>query len=737
MSVLNLGTLVGYLEMDDTSFSATLDKALDHVKKFGGKGAKLAGAAGIGIATAVGVSMVAGMNMEPARDKLAAQLGLSEGDSARIGKIAGQVYAGNYGESLEDVNGAVAAVMTSIDGMSTASAGALKTATTNALNFAAAFDGDVDRAVASVGIIMKSGLAKSSTEAFDLITAASQRVPKALREDVLDASDEYSQFFATLGFGGEQAFALLVDAADKGMFGIDKIGDAVKEFTIRATDMSTASKGAYEAIGLDAETMANKILKGGTSAQGATQQVIDGLLAIKNPAAQASAAIALFGTPLEDLNVNDIPAFLTSLRGGSDAMDGFGGSAKRMDKTLSGNASSSLASLKRQAQLAFLTLGNFALPALNRLTSALASEFGPALSTAAGFVGGLGDALMVAIGFIEDHQTIFGIIAGIIMTLLLPALVMWGIQAGIAAALSVAGWVATGTAAVVNSALHFTGATLVSLGWAKMGIQATWGALKMAAAWLIALGPIALVIAAVVGIGFLVFKNWDNIKKWTAAAWNWVWNKIKAVAGAITNIFLKWTLPGILISKWGAIKAGARAVWDWIRSKINGFISWARSVPRKLGAAFSGAFNGLRGAFAGALNWIIGKWNNFSLTIGGGSFLGKKLPSVTLNTPNVAYLAKGGIVDRATLAVLGESGPEAVVPLTGPNARAAGLATTAPSPDVTDTDRRHLRLSPEDIDLLADAIARQPVLVDATVKMTDRDWATGIRKGQKGERRYE
>jgi len=36
--------------------------------------------------------------------------------------------------------------------------------------------------------------------------------------------------------------------------------------------------------------------------------------------------------------------------------------------------------------------------------------------------------------------------------------------------------------------------------------------------------------------------------------------------------------------------------------------------------------------------------------------------------PNIPFLANGGIVSRPTLAVIGESGPEAVIPLTGRNA---------------------------------------------------------------------
>ena len=40
-------------------------------------------------------------------------------------------------------------------------------------------------------------------------------------------------------------------------------------------------------------------------------------------------------------------------------------------------------------------------------------------------------------------------------------------------------------------------------------------------------------------------------------------------------------------------------------------------------------------------------------------------PDISINPPNIPHLASGGIVTRPTLAVIGERGPEAVIPLNG------------------------------------------------------------------------
>jgi hypothetical protein len=62
------------------------------------------------------------------------------------------------------------------------------------------------------------------------------------------------------------------------------------------------------------------------------------------------------------------------------------------------------------------------------------------------------------------------------------------------------------------------------------------------------------------------------------------------------------------------------------------------------------------------VNWLIGKWNNFSLSLGGGSILGVSLPSVTLNTPDIPYLAKGGTAQAGRSYLVGEKGPELWTP---------------------------------------------------------------------------
>jgi len=78
------------------------------------------------------------------------------------------------------------------------------------------------------------------------------------------------------------------------------------------------------------------------------------------------------------------------------------------------------------------------------------------------------------------------------------------------------------------------------------------------------------------------------------------------------------------------------------------------------------------------INKVIRAWNGLSFDIpartfgiGQASFTVGPFSLGTPNLPEIPKLAKGGIVTQATLAVIGEAGPEAVVPLSGRKGREA------------------------------------------------------------------
>jgi hypothetical protein len=137
--------------------------------------------------------------------------------------------------------------------------------------------------------------------------------------------------------------------------------------------------------------------------------------------------------------------------------------------------------------------------------------------------------------------------------------------------------------------------------------------------------------------------------------------------------------------------------------KFDGFRAVVDSVFRFITGAVSGSIDLIKGYFSTVLgfyktifNGIASLWNN---TIGKLSF---KFPSFVpglggkgFDVPNIPMLAEGGIVNSATLAVIGERGPEAVIPLSKMDSMGGNNVTiqvsSADPQAVVDALRRYMR----------------------------------------------
>jgi hypothetical protein len=150
------------------------------------------------------------------------------------------------------------------------------------------------------------------------------------------------------------------------------------------------------------------------------------------------------------------------------------------------------------------------------------------------------------------------------------------------------------------------------------------------------------------------------------AAWTAITTAATAVQAAFNAVLALNPITLIVIGIGLLIAALAAAYF-----KFEGFRKVVDSVFKFIGNAVSGSidliksyFTGVLGFYKAMFNGIASLWNN---TFGKLSF---KIPSFVpgiggkgFDVPNIPMLAEGGIVNRATLAVIGESGPEAVVPL--------------------------------------------------------------------------
>lgn len=222
---------------------------------------------------------------------------------------------------------------------------------------------------------------------------------------------------------------------------------------------------------------------------------------------------------------------------------------------------------------------------------------------------------------------------------------------------------------------------------AAMKVKAAVDAIATARQWALNSAMLAspttwIVAGILLLVGVIVYLATKT--RFFQTVWEAVWGFLKAVgawfAGPFANFFVSAynkVLSGLTAMRNGfmqrlnAVKVMFTSLKNHAVNAFNGllakgatFLKWINSLPGRMRSALSNLFSPLWSGFKSALNRIISGWNNLSFTVGGGSFAGISIPSATLGTPNIPYLAEGGIVTQPTLAVIGEGREsEAVVPL--------------------------------------------------------------------------
>ncbi|MFD8581504.1 hypothetical protein ACFV2A_01305 [Streptomyces californicus] len=572
--------------MGDTSLVFNLvarDQASGVVERMGERMGAASATIGAGIGMALGVGVATSLSMEGANAKLANQLNLGAAEAARIGGVTGAVFAGGFTENVDEAAMALRGVASSMVDVGDTSSAELQKLTTQAKVLSDTFEFDLGQATQAAGSLMKAGMAKDGTEAFDLITAAAQKLPQEMASEIPLLVTEYAGFFQELGVTGPQMMGALTEAAKNPLFEIDKLGDAVKEFNLRIAE-TDAVKAPLKELGLDVNKIQTLINSGkGTQA---FDQIVVALSKVKNQTDATRLSAALMGGPGEDAKTSLIGL---GQAGGFAAvgLKDAAGSTQDMVSRVEGSATNTLAKFKNSAltQLAEVGAGLIDFGMQNQ------GAVVPLLYTL-GSLAGVIMAVSVAQRVYATYSAIATVATNVLNSATYRAIAGWTrmMAVGLMAYVRIAG------AAVVSAATTaaaWVGSALVSIGtwiaaviragvtaavqFTMMAARAVAWAVVMAAQWLIAMGPIGWVIAAVVGLVALIVANWDRIKQWTSAVWGWVWSKIKGIGTAIVNFFVQWNLVAIFLRHWDRIKAGATA-------KAVQLIMWASKLPGRISA---------------------------------------------------------------------------------------------------------------------------------------------------------
>ena len=190
----------------------------------------------------------------------------------------------------------------------------------------------------------------------------------------------------------------------------------------------------------------------------------------------------------------------------------------------------------------------------------------------------------------------------------------------------------------------------------------------------------------------------EPVKKLFTAMWEKLregasntWNRIKSIWSAVTNWFdtrIVKPVKNVFTDMWNNLKNGASDAWtgiknvfshiaDWFKDKFSQAWQAVKDVFSTGGEVFTGIVDGIEEAFKNTVNAIINGINHvIAIPFNAINDALDTIRNVSIagihpfdglisrfDVPQIPQLAKGGIVNKATLAQIGEDGEEAVLPL--------------------------------------------------------------------------
>lgn len=573
---------------------------------------------------------------QDAFQQFAAATGTASNEMGKYKDMINDVYKDNFGESINDVAEAMATVN---QNMSYLDDSALQRCTEYAYTLSDTFGVDVAESTRAADSLIKN-YGVSAREAFNLMTQGMQSGLN-FSDELFDNIDEYSVQFKKLGLDAEDMFSVFANGAQNGAFNLDKIGDAVKEFSIRAIDGSDTTKQGFEALGMNADEMAQKFGAGGKTAKEAFNEVIEGLASMDDPVAQSAAGVNLFGTMWEDLG----PQVITSMSTASDAIDKSRESVEGLVNVKYDTLSGALGGLWRTIQVDVLQpIGNQLIPYVTKGISAIQkftdkwNKLGPTTQkTVVKFA-----AVAASVG---------------------PVLMGFGkISTGISTMISNFGKVG-------GAITRLTGASGFS-GIAK-----------------IMTGPFGIAAAAVAAAAILIYKNWDRIApilqkigQRFADFWKTVQPQLEPFINLVKEVasYLKETLEPVFKIVWKAAGDYVVKFFDDVSVIIDGVLGVFEGVITFLTGVFQGnwekAWNGIVqavGSIFGTLESLVktplnAVINLVNKAIGAINKISVDLPSavggghIGFNIPTIPTLAKGTDYWQGGIVQISEKGGEIV-----------------------------------------------------------------------------
>ena len=646
-----------------------------------GKAAKVAAGVTTAAIGAVGVASVkAYTEHQQAANSMAAATGAAGEQLEYLQDAMDTVYTDNYGESLQDVADAVSLVDRN---MKNISPDEIVEATEAALALQDTFEYGVEESTRAAAAIQKN-FGGSAKEAFSLIAAGAQNGLDYSGE-LIDTINEYSSQFSKLGFTADGMFQLLQSGADSTAWNLDKVGDAIKEFSIRSIDGSDTTVAAFQALGYNASDMMETFAGGGEAANKAFYDVLNTLMDVDDQVQRDAIGVSLFGTMWEDLGAEAMQAMADASTAAYDTQ----GALDQINSVRYNDLESAMRGVKRQAEEILWTIGEqlepYILDGLNFLSATVIPNVQAAVEKLEPYI--LDGLNFLSATVIPNVQAAVEKLGGYVESNVIPAAktaAQW-IGENKDMLLTLAGAIATAVGAYMALKTAGQAAGAIKGIGTVLGTAIKQGGLLKTVVGLLG-GQFTVVIAIIAAVAGAFVILWNRSEKFRNSVMG-IWQRVQPLIQAFGNLvsLIATSLAPVLANLGTVVLGGLEAAFvamapyienvitiltnliEFITNVFSGNWSAAwQNVANIVGSVFGMIVNLAKvpiNAVISAINWVISKINSISVTIPdwvpgvGGTTLG-------FNIPTIPTLAAGGVATAPTLAMIGEGGePEAVMPL--------------------------------------------------------------------------
>ncbi|HDR7985656.1 TPA: phage tail tape measure protein [Bacillus cereus] len=506
--------------------------------------------AGIG-AAAVKVAS----DFDTSQRNIQSSLGLTEKGAENLGKVAKETWKDGFGQSIEEVDQSLIKVY---QNMKEVPHEELEEATKSAMTLGKTFDSDINEVTRGAGQLMNQ-FGISSKEAFDLFAAGGQEGLNYSNE-MFDNVAEYAPLYKQAGFSANEMFTIMANGTRDGSYNLDYINDLVKEFGIRVQDGSKGVSDAFAEMSPQTQKVWDNFNKGkGTSAD-VFNAVLGDLGKMDDKVKANQLGVAVFGTKWEDMGAQAV----LGLNNANGALGDVEGTMGKMQKTQQEAFGvrwqklmrTTMASLEPLGQ-AILDIAEVALPPIIKAVEVAAKAFSSipkpiqiGIVAILGMVAVLGP-LVAMMGFMTSGVGAFvGSFRFLVPVLTKVPMLFTGILKLGPRLIGMFGMIGRAVAFLGSSAF----AGLLKIGPKLIGM---FGAIGKALALLgrsmmtLLMNPWTIAILAIVGLVYLIYKNWDDIVKYTKQAVKWI---------------------GDVCSKaWDATVKGAKKAWNGLGKFFSGF----------------------------------------------------------------------------------------------------------------------------------------------------------------------